>query len=94
MKAALLLIALAGCSALDYEPNVGALQPPDAPEAPPVDDGGHPITMIGKCEDSDPMVSVSFARDIRPLTQKSPGGCSCHSGNTTAGSAGSRLSNT
>jgi hypothetical protein len=86
VKAALLAIAalFTGCSDLMYDPDVGHLQPPDAPEATPPD-GGTPITMTGSCVDSNPMVSVSFARDIRPLTQKSPGGCSCHSSNTTSG---------
>ena len=87
MKAAVVLALVTGCGlGLDYKPDIGALQAPDAPEAtPPPDDAPMMPTTIARCTDSNPFVSVSFARDIRPLTQKSPGGCSCHSSNTTSG---------
>lgn len=85
MKAALLLAVLAvGCE-LTYEPDVGLLEAPDAASA--LDDSGADggMTPIGKCTDSNPIVSVSFSHDIRPVLAKSPGGCSCHSSNTTSG---------
>lgn len=78
-----LLVTLAGCDVM-YEPDVGKLQPPDGP-APATTEDGAPIPHTGSCTDSNPMVSVSFSRDIRPLLQKSPGGCGCHSANATSG---------
>lgn len=85
MKTLLLVTALTGCSALTYEPDVGALQAPDAAVA--LDDAGSGSgpTSPGRCADSNPMTSVSFARDIRPLLGKSPGGCGCHATSSTAG---------
>lgn len=87
MKIASLLLVVAGCGlGLDHSPDIGALQAPDAPEpGPPPDDASSMPTTIARCTDSNPFVSVSFARDIRPLTQKSPGGCNCHNTNTTSG---------
>jgi hypothetical protein len=84
VKAAwLFVLAAAGCDVM-YEPDVGKLQPPDAEPGPAPDDSGVVMTA-GKCDDSSPMVSVSFSRDIRPMLSKSPGGCTCHSSNTTSG---------
>jgi len=85
VKALLVIATLAGCSALTYEPDVGALQAPDAAVA--LDDAGGDggATQPGRCSDSSPITSVSFARDIRPLFAKSPGGCSCHASNATGG---------
>ena len=85
MKAAVLLAMLAACGELTFEPDVGSLQAPDAPAAP--DDGGGDggTTVTGRCTDSNPIVAVSFSRDVRALLTKSPGGCNCHSSNSTAG---------
>lgn len=83
MKRLVMLALLAGCD-VTYEPDVGRLQPPDGPETTVTEDGSM-IPHTGSCTDSNPMVSVSFARDIRPLLSKSPGGCSCHSSNATSG---------
>lgn len=77
------LAILAGCDVM-YEPYVGRLQPPDGPPPSEPDDGSM-IPHTGSCTDSNPMVSVSFARDIRPLFGKSPGGCGCHASNSTGG---------
>ncbi|CAN5716114.1 hypothetical protein BH11MYX3_BH11MYX3_33720 [soil metagenome] len=76
------LVALTACAELGYQPEVGALQPDDPEDVP---DGGVPPSAVGRCTDSNPMVSVSFAHDIRPITTKSPGGCSCHASNATSG---------
>ncbi|HEY5952526.1 MAG TPA: hypothetical protein VIV40_43805 [Kofleriaceae bacterium] len=76
------LILLAGCS-LDYEPDVGQLQPNVVDGS--LDPDGSPF-VPGLCGDSDPTTQVSFAMSIRPLTTRSPGGCNpCHTGNTTSG---------
>ena len=84
MKPMLAMIAVLApaCADLQYDPEVGALQPLD-PDA--TTDGGTPPAMATRCTDSNPMVSVSFARDIRPLTTRAPGGCGCHASNTTSG---------
>jgi hypothetical protein len=80
---AILALALAaGCEVM-YEPDVGRLQPPDGP-APALPEDGSMIPHTGSCTDSNPMVSVSFARDIRPLLGKSPGGCGCHASNSAS----------
>ena len=72
--------SLAGC-ALPYEPDVGALQPTSE-----TTDGGIASSLPAKCTDSNPDVSVSFSRQIRPLTTRSPGGCLfCHGATTTSG---------
>lgn len=95
---AALLGAAAGCD-LTYQPDVGPLSasaPPFVDAAPgaadgaPVDpdgdgDAGMMTVVSGPCADSDPSVDVSFADEIRPLMYRSPGGCSCHSSNTTSG---------
>lgn len=83
MRSILVLVVLAGCGALTYEPDVGALQAPDAAVVP--DDSGSIATAPGRCGDGNPMTSVSFAREIRPLLAKSPGGCGCHASNSTGG---------
>ena len=83
MRTLAILVLLAGCDVM-YEPEVGRLQAFDAPEAMPAEDGAT-IPHTGSCTDSNPIVSVSFARDIRPLMQKSPGGCNCHASNQTSG---------
>lgn len=78
----LAIVFLAGCG-LNYEPDVGALQP-TAPDAGFESDAG--LTSIGTCADSDPSTTVSFSQQIRPLTAKSPGGClGCHGANQIAG---------
>lgn len=85
MKYAFLLLCstwLAACE-LGYEPDVGPLQT-IAPDAGAQDDSG-PF-LAGLCGDSDPTTNVSFAREVRPLTTKSPGGClSCHGAAQTSG---------
>jgi len=95
-----MVVMLAGAAACDvtYEPDVGALSATAAPLVdgapgadgraldPPGDsDGGMMTVVSGPCADSDPSVDVSFAADVRPLMYRSPGGCSCHSSNTTSG---------
>ena len=82
MKYALLAL-VAGCG-LDYQPDVGPLQavPTDAGS---LDPDGTPF-VPGLCGDSDPATPVSFALQIRPLTTRSPGGCTgCHGTSTTSG---------
>ena len=71
MRALLLLAVLAGC--VDYAPDVGPLNSD-------IDvDGGVVVSPSCKIEDSDPMVTVSFVRDVRPLLLRSPDGCmGCH----------------
>jgi hypothetical protein len=74
------LLVLAGC-AITYEPDVGAPQP-----APDHADGGIAAITPVACIDSDPDASVSFSRQIRPLTTRSPGGCLfCHGATATSG---------
>lgn len=73
----LALVVAAGCVG---DPDVGLLQPGAI-----VTDAG---TTTGGCDDSDsnPMVGVSFSRDLRPLMLRSPGGCApCHLGRVTSG---------
>lgn len=75
MRALVLALALTGC----YEPDVGEAFASD------FGDGGQPV---GGCDnsDSDPVTSVSFALQIRPLLTRSPGGCApCHLGRITSG---------
>ncbi len=79
---ALIATCMPACVELEYEPEVGALQPIAAEDQP---DAGVPPPVTNRCTDSNPMVSVSFARDIRPITTKSPGGCNCHASNSTSG---------
>jgi hypothetical protein len=80
----LLLVFLAACD-LAYTPDVGQLQAPDDDPAPPDAGTGSAAGPPTKCIDSNPDVAVSFAHDIRPLTTRSPGGCSCHQASTTSG---------
>lgn len=72
-RRALLLIAVAASACeITYDPDVGDLRgaAPDAGAGP---------SGSGTCGDSDPEVAVSFARDVRPLTTRVPGGCfPCH----------------
>lgn len=78
MRAALLVL-LVGC--VDYDPEVGPLNVGVAP----VNDAGMPITPECEIEDSDPLVDVSFSRDIRPLILRNPGGCmTCHANGRSA----------
>ena len=51
-------------------------------DAPDVGDLAPGLTT---CDDSDPAIAVSFSAQIRPLTTRSPGGCSCHRTSTTSG---------
>src|SRR5689334_17223672 len=82
MRLWIVLAFVAGCDMLDYDPDVGALQPVP-PDAGMTGDGGFQTT--GKCGDSNPSVAVSFSHDVRPLTTRSPGGCGCHQATTTSG---------
>lgn len=76
-----LVLALGACE-LDYVPDVGPLH---AEVSDPVDAGLN-VPGVGKCGDSDPTVAISFSTQIRPLTQRSPGGCmSCHGASQTSG---------
>jgi hypothetical protein len=76
------LLVISACEVIDdatYKPKVGpmaadAMQPDatDAIDAPALASGG-------PCGDSDPRVSVSFARDIQPwMTGRMLGGCMSH----------------
>lgn len=77
------LLVLAGC-AITYDPDVGPLQA-NAEQTVELDGGVAAVTNV-RCSDSDPTVSVSFSKDIRPLTTRSPGGCLfCHGPTTTSG---------
>ncbi|MFN0250926.1 MAG: hypothetical protein ACKV2T_28895 [Kofleriaceae bacterium] len=78
---ALVFLILAACDYIAYDPEVGLLHAP--PDAMAPADGAAP--MPGACGDSDPSLTVSFAAHIRPLTTRSPGGCSCHASSSTAG---------
>jgi hypothetical protein len=85
MKSLTLLVLLAGCSELFYEPDIGPLQsaPPDAGAS---SGDGATTPIIGTCGDSDPTTPVSFAKHVRPLLNRSPGGCAgCHGANATSG---------
>ena len=89
----LLSAVLAGGCDLAYEPDVGALLPVAATaledggseESPDGGDGGMMTEVSGPCADSDPDVEVSFAEDVRPLTYKATGGCTCHATSSTSG---------
>lgn len=84
MKSIAALALFAGCTVM-YEPDVGPLQvaPPDAGTGTGGGDGA-PIT--GVCGDSNPSVAVSFSKDIRPILNKSPGGCAgCHGAGAISG---------
>src|SRR5688572_5582058 len=86
MKALLLVLAVAGCDSLFYEPDVGV--PFELGPSPDggTDDAGNPIVPGCDNSDSDPTISVSFADDIRPLQTRAPGGCApCHLGRVTSG---------
>lgn len=79
MKATALVfvLAAAGC----YDPDVG-------PALASVVDGGTGNVTTNGCSnaDSNPAVTVSFSRDVRPLMTRSPGGCGpCHLGRATSG---------
>lgn len=81
MKALPALALLAGCTVL-YEPDVGPLvaAPPDAGTSGDETIGG------GTCGDSDPHTTVSFSQHIRPLLNRSTGGCAgCHGTTATSG---------
>ncbi len=81
---ALAVLALGACDILDFEPDVGPLQAEISDQV----DGGLNQPGVGKCGDSDPTTAVSFAAQIRPLTQRSPGGClSCHGTSQASGLA-------
>ncbi len=81
----LLAIVTSGCSL--YEPEIGAAigeTPGDAPAPTDADGGGGVVGCDNS--DSDPATPVSFARDVRPLMTRSPGGCGpCHLGRITSG---------
>jgi len=78
------LLVLAGC-AMTYDPDVGLLHAPPTNAGSDPDGGVAAATTTG-CGDSDPDVSVSFSKQIRPLTTRSPGGCLfCHGATTTSG---------
>ena len=72
IRVAVLLVGLCGLA-------VGCLDELEAPEV-----GGLMGGAVA-CDDSDPEVDVSFASHVRPLTTRSPGGCSCHQSTTTSG---------
>jgi len=75
MKVLAAIALLTGCTVM-YEPDIGQLQaaPPDAGTGT-----GDGASGAGTCGDSDPMTKVSFSKDIRPLLNRSPGGCAgCH----------------
>lgn len=81
----LLVLAVAACGDLTYDPEVGVLAAPDAgdSDAPPTD--GTPAANP-RCSDSDPATTVSFSADIEPLLARSPGACTgCHGASATAG---------
>lgn len=80
-RISLIIVAtVAGC-AITYDPDVGALQPTNE-----TSDGGIASSLPAGCIDSNPDVSISFAKQIRPLTTRSPGGCLfCHGATTTSG---------
>lgn len=81
---AVVALALGACDLVDYDPDVGPLQ---AEISSPVD-GGATMPGVGKCGDSNPSTTVSFSAQIRPLTQRSPGGClGCHGASQTSGLA-------
>lgn len=83
MKAFAALVLLAGCNVM-YDPDVGPLQvaPPDAG----IIGSGDGATITGTCGDSDPNVAISFSKDIRPILNKSPGGCAgCHGAGAISG---------
>ena len=78
------LVLIAGCSVVDYDPDIGPLQAAPA-DAGLLDPDGT-VFVPGLCSDSDPMTKVSFGQHIRPLTTKSPGGClACHGSSQTSG---------
>lgn len=83
MKRLLVLVALVGCD-ISYEPEVGALQEDIAVDAGMGSAATGP--KLARCVDSDPSTNVSFSLQIRPLTSRSPGGCtSCHGASATSG---------
>jgi hypothetical protein len=85
MRLLAVIALLTGCEVI-YEPEVGPLQaaPPDAGSAGDGDGGITPST--GLCGDSDPNTTVSFSQHVRPLLNRSPGGCTgCHGANATSG---------
>jgi hypothetical protein len=76
MKSIVILVLCTGC--VDYAPEVGPLNP--------TNDGGTAIAPGCENTDSEPNVRVSFARDVRPLMFRSPGGCApCHLGRSVSG---------
>ncbi len=82
-----LALGAAGCD-LVYEPDVGLLNEPEdlGPDASiePGSDGAGAAS--GPCADGDPMTTVSFVAQVRPLLGRSPGGCTgCHGTSATAG---------
>ena len=66
IKGGLGLVGLAGLAVLAA--TSCSLQPDVGPE------------LAGACDntDSDPKVNVSFSTQIRPLLNRTPGGCACH----------------
>jgi hypothetical protein len=81
MRVILALTLLASC--VDYEPDVGPLNP----GVSAVDDAGVPVAPPCEIVDTDPSTAISFSRDIRPMIQRAPGGCMfCHAnGRATSG---------
>jgi hypothetical protein len=71
------LLGIAACQVIDdarYKPNVGPL----VPDAQTVT-GVCPIVPGDPCGDSNPLVDVSFSRDVAPLINRAtPGGCMVH----------------
>ena len=82
MRPLFVLLILTACD-IKYEPDVGDLS---APDAMPADDSGELPAATGRCTDSDPSTTVSFAAHIRPLLARSPGSCTgCHGTSATSG---------
>jgi hypothetical protein len=55
-------------------------------------DVGPPLAGTCKDTDSDPETAVSFSGSIRPLLDRSMGGCGCHMPSAGGGSTGIQLS--
>src|SRR5688572_26581986 len=82
-----LVLGGAGCD-LTYEPDVGLLNEPEEPDvdASVTDDPDAATAAHGPCADSDPLTTVSFTAQVRPMLGRSPGGCTgCHGTSATSG---------
>ena len=55
-------------------------------------DVGPPLTGTCVNADSDPDVTISFSIDIRPLLNRTPGGCSCHLPSSAGQGPGTQIS--